>query len=88
MDKQHTEYRIRPVTRFIVTKADWVERSNGTVSASTARQLGPEYANEEIAYEVAYALARQESERLECGLADDRVIYPTRPSEINTPSAG
>lgn len=83
MDKDHTEFRVRPVTRYIVTKCDWVEHDNGTESSGNSRQLGPEYANEDIAYEVAYALARQESERLECSIASDRVIYPTRPSEAN-----
>jgi hypothetical protein len=81
MDKEHTEYRVRAVTRFIVTKAEWVVHENGTESGSTARQLGPEYPNEDMAYEVGYALARQESERMGCSPFDDRVIYPMRPSD-------
>ena len=70
------EYRVRPVTRYIVT---CFRRSNG-VSGST--QHG-EFDSEETAYQVGYALAKADHGRLGYPLDDMRIIYPTRPSEAN-----
>lgn len=74
------EYRVRPVTRYIVTRFESERHDDGRVSACSndCRQLGPEYANEETAFEVAYALCKQEHERLGYPLADERVQYPLR----------
>jgi hypothetical protein len=65
------EYRVRPVTRFIVTRYEEASpEAKGSVS-----QHG-EYDNAHIAYEVGYALARAEAERRGFGLGDERMHYP------------
>lgn len=70
------EYRVRPVTRYFVTRyesaADNAE-SNAPNSRST--QHG-EFDNFETAYAVGYALCKQEHERLGYPLDDMRIQYP------------
>lgn len=64
------EYRVRPVTRFIVTRyEDDRERGNGL------RTVG-EYTSAETAWEVGYALAQREHEMYGWPSADMRMIYP------------
>lgn len=65
------EYRVRPVTRFVVTR--WHEKGK----SKGVEQRG-EYDNADVAHAVAYALARQEHEQLGYPPGDERVIYPTR----------
>jgi hypothetical protein len=74
------EYRVRPVTRYIVTS---FRHRNGTTGS---RQHG-EFDNEETAYQVGYALAKSDHEREGWPIDDPRIRYPTRPSEETaTPS--
>lgn len=81
------EYRVKAVTRYIVTRYetsgpdigdDGVARGEGSV-----RQIGGEHNNAEVAYQVGYALARQEAETLGYGPGDDRLRYPRHPDELN-----
>lgn len=67
------EYQIREITRYIVTRFEDNSGLCGTSERGT-------YDNEDIAYEVAYALARKEHEDLGYPLADERIKYPIRPS--------
>lgn len=67
------EYRVKPVTRYIVTRHD----------GEATRQIGNEYDNAEVAYEVGYALARQDAERLGLSPGDMGVIYPEDPRFAN-----
>lgn len=63
------EYRVRPVTRYIVTRyAVDAERREAT-------QHG-EFDNFETAYEVGYALCKAEHGRLGWPLDDNRIQYP------------
>lgn len=71
MDK--IEYRVRPVTRYIVTSF----RDEGDGGCS-GRGHG-EFDNEQTAYEVGYALARAEHERMGWPLDDERIQYPRAP---------
>lgn len=75
------EYRVRPVTRFIVTRYE-----SGDADAPTTRpessQLG-EYDNSEVAYQVGYALCRAEHERLGWPPGDERIRYPENPAHQN-----
>jgi hypothetical protein len=66
------EYRVRPVTRYVVTRYE----ADGAAAGS-----GPmgEYANEETAYAVAYALCKADHERLGWPPGDERIQYPTQP---------
>lgn len=70
------EYRIRPVTRYIVTKYTYDDTQNkGGVEENG------EYTNPDTAYQVAYALARADHIRLGYPIDDERIKYPKLPSE-------
>lgn len=68
------EYRVRPVTRFIVTRyheeTDAEGRGCGGVST-----IG-EYHNESVAFDVGYACCKAEHDRLGWEPGDMRIIYP------------
>lgn len=81
------EYRVKPVTRYIVTKYE--ERGgDGNHSTSddpriaenrvgTAKICGRgEFDNAETAYEIGYALAKADHERMGWPLDDPRIRYP------------
>jgi hypothetical protein len=72
MDK--IEYRVRPVTRYIVTRfhSEAVEGARGSVGSSVVG----EYDNHEMAYEVGYALCKAEHDRLGWPPGDERIQYP------------
>ncbi len=69
------EFQVRPVTRFIVTSHE--QNDEGTIG--TGGRGHGEFDNEEMAYQVGYALARAAHERLGYPIGDERVKYPTRP---------
>ncbi len=69
------EYRVKPINRFIVTRFESSEQGG------SVRQVG-EYSSPEVAYEVAYALAKAEHERLGWPVDDERIKYPTVPAEM------
>ena len=71
------EYRVKRVERFIVTRH---EESDSETTGST-RQIGNEYDGFEVAYEVAYALARADQDRLGLPPGDMGVIFPSRSLE-------
>lgn len=77
------EYRVRPVTRYIVSRFE--ERDGGGTSGSS-RQQG-EYDNADVAYQVGYALAKAEHDRLGYPPGDERIVYPTHPKLPNSGSA-
>lgn len=74
------EYRVVPITRFQVTRyeegvddeTDGAPRGN----YCGCSQQG-EFDNQTVAYEVAYALAAAEHQRLGWPLDDDRIKYPS-----------
>lgn len=65
------EYRVRKVERYVVTRhyEDVGGRTGGT------EQKG-EFPNQDIAFEVAYALCSDEHQRLGWPLGDERIQYP------------
>lgn len=67
------EYRVRPVTRYIVTRYHESENGGGVDT------LG-EYDNHDTAYAVGYALCKAEQERLGWPIGDERIMYPEHPS--------
>lgn len=79
MSDELIEYRLRPVTRFLVTR---FERSCDGVCSIGSAGLG-EFDNEDTAYHVAYALAKADHERKGWPIGDERIQYPKRPSEEN-----
>ncbi|TCL70552.1 hypothetical protein [Rhizobium sp. BK251] len=66
------EYRIKPVTRYIVTRYE--ESENGAAATS----IGGEYDNADIAYEVGYAVCKVEHDKLGWPTGDDRLLYPQK----------
>ncbi|GAA0235988.1 hypothetical protein LNAOJCKE_0940 [Methylorubrum aminovorans] len=65
------EYRVRPVTRFIVTRYE--EDKHGSSSEPKG-----EFDNEGNAYGVAYALCSYEHGKLGWPLDDTRIKYPVQ----------
>jgi hypothetical protein len=70
------EYRVRPVTRFIVTKFESSENS----AASTSHG---EFDNYDTAYAVGYALANADAQRLGLPLGDEKIQFPDPPGSRN-----
>lgn len=70
------EYRVRPVTRYIVTR--FHREEDGSSAAPTVMGRG-EFDNPDTAWDVGYALARAEHERLGWPLGDVRIKYPQHP---------
>lgn len=73
-DRKKIEYRVRPVTRFIVTRFECVSHPDGRESGSCYTR--GEFDNFETAYQVGYALCRDEHQRLGWPLGDERINYP------------
>lgn len=69
------EYRVRSVTRYIVTR--YHENDDGGAGVDTRG----EYANEQSAYDVGYALCRAEHDWLGWPLGDMRILYPAPPGQ-------
>lgn len=63
------EYRVRPVTRYIVTRF----YDDGATSGSSVKG---EYDSEEVAYQVGYALAKAEHQVRGYPVGDEQIIYP------------
>jgi len=73
MSEELIEYRVRPVTRYIVTR---FERSgNGACSIGGGVGRG-EFDNYETAYQVGYALAKADHDRQGWPVGDERIQYP------------
>ena len=69
MTDHKIEYRVRPVTRYIVTRYE----ETAHTGASTTHG---EYDSEEVAQEVGYALCKAEHDRLGWSPSDERIQYP------------
>jgi hypothetical protein len=76
------EYRIKSITRYIVTRHEGGENAGGV------KQIGNEYNSYDTAYEVGYAVCRMEHERLGWPVGDGRIIYPEiRAETVNVSKA-
>lgn len=71
------EYRVRPVTRYIVTRFESHDHPDGR-SGGGSRPLG-EFDSADTAYEVGYALCKAEHDRLGWPPGDERIQYPRDP---------
>ena len=65
------EYRVRPVTRYVVTR--WHQADNGHTGGCESRG---EFDNAETAYAVAYALCKHEHDSAGTPLGDENFKYP------------
>lgn len=77
------EYRVRPVTRYIVTR--WEGSDDGRSGNSPT--ISGEYPNHETAYAAAYALCKAEHHKLGYPPGDPRILYPKpdHPGDIAEP---
>ena len=66
------EYRVRPIVRYIVTRHEMTENSGST------QNVGSEYDNVDMAYEVGYAVAKAEADRLKLPPGSVEVIFPAK----------
>jgi hypothetical protein len=77
------EYQVKPVTRYVIT------RYSEGLSPCRTGELVPhagvstrgEYENGQVAYEVAYALAKADHDRMGWPVGDERIRYPDNPTE-------
>lgn len=69
MDVKKIEYRVRPVSRYVVTRYHEIGHGAGVDGKG-------EFDNEETAFAVAYALCKEEQERLGLPPGDERIKYP------------
>lgn len=67
------EYRVREVTRYVVTKWHSESGPNGNSGGS---ETFNEFDNSASAYDVAYALCKIEHDKLGYALDDPRIQYP------------
>lgn len=73
MEIGKVEYQVRKVERFIITR--YAEDEQGRPGGS---EMKGEYESAGLAHEIAFALARDEHQRLGWGLGDERMQYPKR----------
>ena len=72
VENRQIEYRVRTVTRYVVTRYESGEYANGVETKG-------EFDNDEIAHEVARALCKDEHQRLGWPIDDERIKYPESP---------
>lgn len=72
------EYRVRPVTRYLITRFHQEEYDNGRCSGGCEER--GEFDNPDIAYNVAYALALKDRDDLGWAPGDDRMQFPEHPT--------
>ena len=71
------EYKIRPVTRYIVTRFEKVT-GPGDNNYSGSEECG-EFLSKEQAYKIGHALCRVDHQRLGYDAEDMRIQYPRMP---------
>ena len=80
MSDELIEYRVKPVTRYAITRYERAVVGDEKAQSSSVCGRG-EYENAEVAYEIAYALAKADHERKGWPLDDERIQYPRHPNE-------
>lgn len=78
MTTESIEYRIIEKPRYIVTRFEAEDIGDSAGPKKTVRTLG-EYADPATAYQVGYALAKADHERMGWPIADERIKYPEQP---------
>lgn len=75
---KRVEYRVKLVTRYVVTKfeADVEPEGYGSAGTQKVKQVSGEYPNWDMAYAVAYALCKADHQRLGYEPCDMRIQYP------------
>lgn len=84
LELKRVEYRVKPVTRYIVTRFEaWNLPAGSNCAQSDDKRVSDlgEYANGDQAWEVAYALCKQRHELIGWPLGDERIQYPQHPNQ-------
>lgn len=76
------EYRVRPVTRFIVTRYEREASEDGRACTAGKSSTVGEYDNGDVAYQVGYAVCKAEHDRLGWPPGDMRIQYPDSPQAM------
>jgi hypothetical protein len=76
------QYRVSPLVRFQVTR--YHETEGGRTGGNEQKGI---YDNADVAYEVAYALCKEEHARLGFPADDERIQYPRPLIDNNLPGA-
>lgn len=75
------EYRVLPITRYVVTRyEEGNDAANALFAGSVQKGM---YDNAHVAFEVAYALCSEEHRALGWGIGDERIVYPEDPAMAN-----
>jgi hypothetical protein len=82
------EYRVRPVTRYVVTRYEQEYDPTGRCESSGRSTQHGEFDNAETAYAVGYALCKAEHDRLGYPPGDERISYPKDPGAQMNLNAG
>lgn len=77
------EYRVRPVTRYIVTRYTNPSANEPNVAGSGKTETKGEFDSKETAEAVAYALCKQEHEAKGWQIDDPRIQYPETMEQIH-----
>jgi hypothetical protein len=77
-----SEYRVRPVTRYVVTRYRFLNDTESQKGSCGSECLG-EFDRSNQAYAVAYALASEETRTRELSPGDERVMYPQEVAETS-----
>jgi hypothetical protein len=75
------EYRIRPVTRYVVTRFEQSEPNEHGVCSGGCDALG-EFNNADTAYSVAYALCKLEHDKSGEEPGSMNFVYPDSPAAV------
>lgn len=70
------EYRVRPITRFVVTRYETRDEPDGLAYGSASER--GQYDNAQVAHEVAYALCKAEHDAAGTAPDDPGFKYPNR----------
>ena len=70
------EYRVRPITRYIVTRYEATDQSGSSTQHGT-------FEDGETAYHVAYALCRAEHDKSGEPVDSQKFIYPKMPTGVD-----
>lgn len=83
-ENEKIEYRIRPVTRYMVCRFESADHvyGDGRVSHSGGSEPLGEFDNEMQAYKVALALCKDEHRSLGWPPGDGRITYPDHPDAM------
>lgn len=74
--KVSIEYRVKPVTRYIVTRFE----NSGELKGSVYER--GEFENADTAYAVGYALCKADHDRLGYEVGSELIKYPTHPNQF------